>query len=61
MVSDARIKANAKYDKEHMKQYTVKMQKELYEEIMKEVEKNNTNKNAYTIQALKEKLERDKE
>lgn len=61
MTSNAQKKAQQKYDKEHIRQYTVKMQKELYEEIMVEVEKNNTNKNAYTIQALKEKLKRDKE
>lgn len=49
-----------KYDKEHMKLYSVNMPIEVYNKMMLEVEKNNTNRNAYTIQSIKEKLERDK-
>ena len=59
--SDARLRANAKYDKEHMKSYTVKMPKELYN-IMKLAFSENEkykNQNAYTLQAVREKLERD--
>lgn len=59
MVSDAQKKAQQKYDEKHLKQYSVKMPIEVYNNMMQEVEKNNTNRNAYTIQSIKEKIERD--
>lgn len=54
--SEARRKANDKYDKENMKLYSVNMPIKIYEEMMKNVENQNTNRNAYTIQAIKEKI-----
>lgn len=54
--SEARRKANDKYDKENMKLYSVNMPIKIYEEMMQNVEKQNTNRNAYTIQAIKEKI-----
>lgn len=52
-----RIKQN-EYDKAHMKGYSVNMPIALYNEMMEEVERTQTNRNAYTIQAIREKLER---
>lgn len=54
--SEARRKANDKYDKENMKLYSVNMPIKIYEEMMQNIEKQNTNRNAYTIQAIKEKI-----
>ena len=45
-----------KYDSEKMKRYSVNMPIKVYNKMMLEVEKNNTNKNAYTIQQLKKKM-----
>lgn len=55
-----RIKQN-EYDKTHMKGYSVKMPIALFNEMMKEVERTQTNRNAYTIQAIREKLEKTNE
>ena len=59
--SPAQLRANAKYDKEHMKSYTVKMPKELYSIMQLAFSENEKykNQNAYTLQAVREKLERD--
>lgn len=54
--SEARRKANDKYNKENMKLYSVNMPIKIYEEMMQNIEKQNTNRNAYTIQAIKEKI-----
>ena len=59
--SEAKRRANDKYDKLHQKSYTVKMQKELYEVLEKAFSENEKfdNQNAWTVQAIKEKLEHD--
>lgn len=49
-----------KYDEKNMKRYSVNMPLTLHNEMMTEVEKQQTNRNAYTIQAIREKLENDK-
>lgn len=49
-----------KYDRENMKLYSVNMPLTLHSEMMEEVERQQTNRNAYTIQAIREKLENDK-
>lgn len=54
--TNARRKANDKYDKEHMKLYSVNMPIELHNKMMEEVERTGTNRNAFTIQAIREKL-----
>ena len=58
--TEAQKKAKKKYDKEHMQIYSVKMPKELHNEMMTEVKNKQTNRNAYTIKAIREKLENDK-
>lgn len=58
--TEAQKKAKAKYDKENMQIYSVKMSKELHNEMMSEVEKLGTNRNAFTIAAIKEKLQKHK-
>lgn len=59
MISESQKKAQEKYDKKNMKTYSVKMPIEIYENMMKEVEKKNTNRNAYTIKSIKEKIKKD--
>lgn len=54
--SEAQRRANDKYNKANMKLYSVNMPIKLHEEMMKEVERIGTNRNAYTISAIKEKL-----
>lgn len=49
-----------KYDRENMKLYSVNMPLTLHSEMMEEVARQQTNRNAYTIQAIREKLENDK-
>lgn len=49
-----------KYDRENMKLYSVNMPLTLHSEMMEEVARQQTNRNAYTIQAIREKLEKDK-
>lgn len=49
-----------KYDRENMKLYSVNMPLTLHSEMMEEVERQKTNRNAYTIQAIREKLKNDK-
>ena len=61
MQNDKYRETKNRYDKENMKGYSVNMPLSVYNEMMKEVEKNNTNRNAYTIQAIKEKIEKGKE
>lgn len=48
-----------KYDRENMKLYSVNMPLTLHSEMMEEVARQQTNRNAYTIQAIREKLEND--
>lgn len=49
----------AKYDAEHMKQYTVKYPIEIYERLEKALAESGMNRNKWTTQAIIEKLERD--
>lgn len=58
--TEAQKKAQAKYNKENMKLYSVNMPLTLHSEMMEEVARQQTNRNAYTIQAIREKLENDK-
>lgn len=58
--TEAQKKAQAKYSKENMKLYSVNMPLTLHNEMMEEVERQQTNRNAYTIQAIREKLKNDK-
>ena len=48
-----------RYDEKNIKRYTVGMPIGVYEEMERAFTKLNINRNAYTIQAIKEKLERD--
>lgn len=58
MISDAQKKAQKKYNDKNIVQFTIKMQKELHNKMMEEVEKTGTNRMAFAIQAIREKLER---
>lgn len=49
-----------KYDEKNMKRYSINMPLKLHNEMMTEVENQQTNRNAYTIKAIREKLENDK-
>lgn len=53
------LEYNKKYDSKNMKSYTVKMQLSLYNKMLEHINAISSNQNAYTIQAIKEKLERD--
>lgn len=59
--SDAQLKANKKYDNNYMKHYSVNMPLSVYNIMEKAFGVNLPikNRNAYTIQAIKEKLTRD--
>lgn len=57
--SEAKRKANDKYDKENMIAYTVKYQKSIYELVEKAMADTGMNRNKWTTTAIVEKLERD--
>ncbi len=59
MQTEAQKRATKKYQDKKMKLVSVNMPVSLHNEIMIEVEKQNTNRNAYIIKAVKEKLTRD--
>lgn len=59
MATKKQLEYNKRYDAKNMKSYTVKMKIELYNEMKNHIDKLDTNQNAFTIQAVKEKLERD--
>ena len=49
----------AKYDAENMKQYSVKYPIKIYTLVEQAMEQSGLNRNKWTTQAIKEKLERD--
>lgn len=50
---------NDKYDAENMKSYTVKYSNKIYAKVEQAMNDSRMNRNAWTVQAIKEKLERD--
>ena len=57
--TEAKRKANDKYDSKNMVAYTVKYQKTIYELVEKSMVDANINRNKWTTTAIIEKLERD--
>lgn len=57
--TEAKRKANDKYDSKNMVAYTVKYQKTIYELVEKAMVDANINRNKWTTTAIIEKLERD--
>ena len=51
--------SNEKWDKENMVIYSVKYSNKIYELVVKAIEESNTNRNAWTVNAIVEKLKRD--
>ena len=58
-VSKKKMATNAKYDAENMKSYTVKYSNKIYAKVEQAMNDSRMNRNAWTVQAIKEKLERD--
>ena len=58
-VSRAKRKANDTYDKAHMTTFSVKMQNEIHQAIQSAITEQGTNRNAYVVQAIKDKLRND--
>ena len=50
---------NDKYDAENMNAYTVKYNNKVYAKVEQAMSDTGMNRNAWTVQAIKEKLERD--
>ena len=50
---------NDKYDANNMKAYTVKYQIAIYEKVEQAIKESGMNRNAWTTQAIIEKLQRD--
>lgn len=50
---------NNKYDAENMKAYTVKYSNKMYTKVEHAMSDSGMNRNAWTVQAIREKLERD--
>lgn len=57
--SAAQRRANEKYDAAHMTRYTVKYNNKLYTSVERAMADTGMNRNAWTVQAIKEKLTRD--
>lgn len=57
--TDAQRRAIAKYDAENMTRYTVKYSNKIYTKVEKAMNDSGMNRNAWTVQAIREKLERD--
>lgn len=57
--SEAQRRANAKYDEKNMTRYTVKYNNKLYAKVEQALVDSGINRNAWTVQAIREKLERD--
>lgn len=58
-VSKKKMATNAKYDAENMKSYTVKYSNKIYAKVEQAMNDSRMNRNAWTVQAIKEKLKRD--
>lgn len=58
-ISPAKRKANDAYDKAHMTTFSVKLQNNLHGVLQQAIASQNTNRNAYVVQAIREKLSRD--
>lgn len=58
-ISQAKRKANDKWDKANMTVFSVKMTNKLHNKLQEAVQINNTNRNAYVLNAIKEALKRD--
>jgi hypothetical protein len=55
--SEARLKANSKWDKENTTSFTIKMNKADYKPLNEYLQANNTiSRNAFVISAIQEKL-----